>query len=360
MVEIADIRSRTSLLDGVQCLRLVAALLVVFTHSTFYAGERLVPGFPVWSRGTLGVDIFFVISGLVMWVSAGHLAGSDAAKSFLLKRAKRIVPLYWLITTFKLLILLAAPAVVLHAAIDWDYIAKSYFFIPAFNVEGKIEPLLGVGWTLIFEVFFYLIFALGLFLRVRLVPFVAVIMGICALISLVKQDTWPAWSIYFDFRVLEFLAGMLLGRYVMNWKMSVWLAAGLVGAGFAMILFGPSGLKGAGVLLTRLLPATAVVAGVMGLERHIRWPALLKFGGAASYSLYLVHPIVAPAAPVILSKLHLVSAPLSIMGSVSVALVAATAVYLLFEKPVSLILSKKFKPFWVKEAVTVQNSELGG
>ncbi|WP_425358229.1 acyltransferase family protein [Brevundimonas subvibrioides] len=89
--------------------------MVVVTHSTFYASERLTPGSYVWGRGTMGVDIFFVISGFVMYASSIHLErASGGWREFATKRLIRIVPLYWLVTSMKLAILLVIPSVVLH------------------------------------------------------------------------------------------------------------------------------------------------------------------------------------------------------------------------------------------------------
>ena len=75
-------------------------------------------------------------------------------KIFAVKRIIRIVPIYWIITAVKLLAVIFATSFVLHAQLDFVYILKSYFFIPAMNAEGKLNPLLGVGWTLNFEIFF--------------------------------------------------------------------------------------------------------------------------------------------------------------------------------------------------------------
>src|ERR1700730_16626449 len=87
---------------SIQALRIVAAGLVVVTHSTFYAFERLDRNFFVWQRGTRGVDIFFVISGFVMIYSSQKLLALPGGwKTFAERRIVRIVPLYWLILRLK-------------------------------------------------------------------------------------------------------------------------------------------------------------------------------------------------------------------------------------------------------------------
>jgi peptidoglycan/LPS O-acetylase OafA/YrhL len=78
---------------------------VVIFHAIDSWGQHVVGrhGHEIWSNGGTGVDIFFVISGLVMVLAAGRLAGSPAAgRIFLRQRITRIVPLYWIMTSVKL------------------------------------------------------------------------------------------------------------------------------------------------------------------------------------------------------------------------------------------------------------------
>ncbi len=120
--------------DGIQALRFVAALLVVFTHSTFYVGERLIPGFPVWSNGAAGVDIFFVISGFVMVISSQELlARADGWRIFMMRRIARIVPLYWIATSLKLVAVISVPSLAINAGLDPWQCVKSFLFLPSFN-----------------------------------------------------------------------------------------------------------------------------------------------------------------------------------------------------------------------------------
>jgi len=203
--------------SGVQGLRFVAALLVVVTHATLYTSERLNSALHVWTFGGIGVHIFFVISGFVMVISSGALTGRpNGWKYFAMRRVIRIVPIYWIATTVKLLTLIAVPSVVLHTKLDVTRTFLSYLFLPSRNIDGKVEPLLGVGWTLTFEVAFYAVFAVGLLLRINPLKFCGVVLSVAAVGNMFRGGSWPAAAVYFDPLVLYFLAGMIIADYVIN------------------------------------------------------------------------------------------------------------------------------------------------
>ena len=136
-----------------------------------------------------GVDIFFVISGFVMWgVTAGREGGSW---SFFSRRLKRIVPLYAILTTVMLVIMLARPSVLLKSRFDVVHVVTSYLFIPwRHPVKGMFEPLLFQGWTLNYEMMFYAIFALILFAPMRF------------RLPAVVGGSWGSWS-WASFRMRE-------------------------------------------------------------------------------------------------------------------------------------------------------------
>lgn len=104
--------------DSIQALRFIAALLVVVTHSTFYAADRLDPDFFVWKGGTVGVDIFFVISGFVMMITASPFQRIPGGwRYFAMRRITRIVPMYWIATTAKIATLVVLPGVAINSAL---------------------------------------------------------------------------------------------------------------------------------------------------------------------------------------------------------------------------------------------------
>lgn len=324
--------------EGVQTLRFVAALLVVATHSTLYARERLESSISVWDPGTIGVDIFFIISGFVMVVSSDKLTGlPGGAKEFFVRRLVRITPMYWLATTIKVAFLLAVPTAVLHAELDWGRIAASYAFLPTYSPDGIAEPLLGVGWTLVFEMFFYLVFAIALAARRNVIAVCVPVLVLCAGLSILRPNVaWPIWMYYFDHIVLFFAVGMYLGRHVLGGS----LRLTVVGVAGCLILHSVVAVTNHDYWLSpggalRAYVATAAVIAAIEIPRrlNIAMPTWSVALGDASYTLYLFHPILAPAVPVALFKLGIISPALSIALTLVSMPLASWLIYRLVEKP---------------------------
>lgn len=328
---------------GIQALRFIAAFAVVILHCTFYTQERLAPHFTLFTPGAAGVRLFFVISGFVMIASSHRLEGTPLGwRVFAAKRVVRIVPMYWLVTTFKLLTLLAAPAVVLHSVLEWDFIAKSYAFIPELNKDGEIHPLLGVGWTLNFEMFFYLLFGIALSLRIAPLLFITPFLAGLSILSLYRDPSWPVpLQFWADPIVLDFLAGMILATLTRRGiRMPValgWIAASLGCIYLFSWLPRPGPFGSLSFSLAQTLAATLVVAGTVSIEEKIgpRLPKWILTMGGASYVLYLIHPLIAPAGPVVMNRLHLNAPWLSVFVSLTLAMVAAMLAYRFIEQPLT-------------------------
>lgn len=341
----APLRSGTY--KGIQALRFLAALMVVVTHSTFYARERMDPNAYFWGDGATGVHIFFVISGFVMIASSRSLEGTqDGWKYFAMRRLVRIAPMYWIATTIKLVTMLILPAAVLHAAPDPGKIALSYLFLPSRNVDGAVEPLLGVGWTLMFEMFFYALFAFALLVRARPLLFCGSVLILFAAANLFRPAEWPVWAVYFDPIVLYFLIGMLLAKMAFSEKARKYMphVLALLVAGMLVIILHPDiDATRETASPFRLLIVTAVVLAALWLEPFVAamLPQWLMFLGTASYSLYLFHPLVAPIIPEVLKRIGLANWPLSVILSIVASLVAAAIIYRFVERPLTEKLQKK-------------------
>jgi len=332
--------------DGIQALRFLAAIMVVFTHSIFYASERLGQGEFSWGTGAKGVDIFFVISGFVMVISSRFLVFSeDGWKIFLQKRLIRIVPLYWAATTFKLVVILLISSLVLHAKLDWWVIAKSYLFVPSHNLDGEIKPFLGVGWTLVFEMFFYLVFSISLLLRKNIYLFVGIVLLIFSMLSLFRGDNFSPWWFLMDPIILEFYAGMIIGYFTLKNKFIPKIPSIIVSTISLVYLFVSPNVLSLPRILEHGFPSAMLVWSIVSLEVYLQGkiPRSLIFFGAASYALYLFHPLVAPLAPVVLKKLSIGVFPISVLLSVTIAMTVAALVHRWLELPSTQFLRNRMR-----------------
>jgi len=290
----------------VQALRAIAALMVVAYHAFDMWALRVKPG-DYWTNGAAGVDIFFVISGFVMVVSAQRLVGQPSSWSiFMRHRIVRIVPLYWLLSTLKLILVVFFAGLALRSSLNADYILRSYLFFPVVDTAGHFRPLLPVGWTLTYEFMFYLLFALALALRVEVLRVVIPAFALIGGLALLRGGDWPEWTILFSTIVFEFLFGVVLAKLILRgWSMSPVVAGGAIVLGFALLLTVPEGSENLRVIAWGI-PALAIVAGAVSLESQLgRWlPGWLLKLGDASYSIYLVHGFVLPILGISVAALH--------------------------------------------------------
>lgn len=319
--------------------------MVVFTHTTFYARERLDPTLPIWHFGEAGVDIFFVISGVVMGVTAPAFIGrADGWKSFAVRRLIRIAPIYWIATTVKIITIVAIPSALLNSQLAPGHTALSYLFLPTTNAAGRNEPVLGVGWTLIFEMFFYSVFALALLVRVKPLHLCGAVMSAMTIGSIFRQDDWPAVSMYLNQIVLYFVVGIVIATWLLErdtrsaLRWGVWIT-------FLWVLVGTvNTTDGIGWELLARHAWVVLLVAVMALnESRIgsRVPAPVVYLGNASYSLYLFHPLLAPLVPATLAAIGLGSVPLSIGLSVVGVCLAAALIYRFLEQPLIRFLTKR-------------------
>jgi len=325
-------------LKSVQALRAVAALFVVGFHGTLLLHDNFYPDFSPWDNGNSGVDLFFVISGFIMIVSSQSLLRrADGWRRFILLRISRIGPMYWLATLAKLLLILAIPEFARHThPTTWNTIA-SFLFIPSVDGMGVIKPVLPVGWTLCFEMFFYILFAGALFFAVDALVAVGSLMVLLSLVSIVAQPDWPAITSLASPFLLEFVFGMVIGRAFLAKRFDgappIWaILTGVAG------LIGLVAMPADGAWQRAAFWGTAGSAALCGALMAERWlgrrlPKLLIDTGEASYSLYLTHGFVLPAIGVAIGKSGLTGPALGVVligacvvFSVVVSLVAFSAV----------------------------------
>ena len=165
----------------------------------------------------VGVDVFFVISGFIMaYITADKFGRPGASGQFLTRRLIRLVPLYWLFTLAMLAAMVLVPGQLAHTALNPAHILASYLFIPWLDSTGLAHPILGLGWTLNYEMYFYVIFAVMLFLPRRIGLWsLAVLFCALALLHPAIDPAQVQLSFWTDPIILEFLFGIglaMLGR----------------------------------------------------------------------------------------------------------------------------------------------------
>jgi len=244
-----------------------------------------------------GVDLFFVISGFVMvTVTRGKFQRVKEALIFLYHRISRIYPLYWVYTTMALLVFLIQPAWVNSSQGNQVDVLASYLLLP-----DDLLPLVQVGWTLIHEMYFYLIFFIILLLTPeKYLPVSMFAWG--ALIVLFGRTTGsPTYNLIFHPLTMEFLAGCLLAWHFHNYPIqkvngNILVAGACLGVLAAVLGYvyyeslTASLPEGWQRLFYYGIPAAAIVFCITHAERNgVILPDFLIQSGNASYSIYLSH-----------------------------------------------------------------------
>jgi exopolysaccharide production protein ExoZ len=339
-----------SILLTVQALRAVAAASVVVHHDLAVLIRKA--GYPPTFSvvGAAGVDLFFVISGFVMvYTHFDTFNTPGAATSFARRRVIRVAPLYWIVTTATVILLIAVPTVFSSVKLDWANVVFSYFFLLSQMPSGDINTVVIVGWTLCFEAYFYLVFALFLNLPRRyFLAASGLIFGVGLLIGAFYNV--PPWAtvavrpLVFEFYFGAVLAFLFVGGFAL--PSGIAIVAIMLGAA-AMLFIDPANSDWLRILAWGL-PASFMVAGAVSLERvDIRVPKILVALGASSYSLYLTHPFAVSAAAEAWSFFHLTDrVPAYLPGAIlfCTALGVGHGVYLFLEMPITDWLKGSWRP----------------
>jgi exopolysaccharide production protein ExoZ len=287
----------TTKLNNIQVLRAFAAVAVV----VFHTGYTL--PFMVRPFGSFGVDVFFVISGYIM-ARILDPASQSNSDFFFRRRVLRIVPPYWFFTILLYLAALRLPQLMGATRASFVQLLKSLFFIPFMKSDGLTQPLLFIGWSLNYEMFFYLALALGLLLHKRLGVWIG---AAIVLATMLACTPFAAQSVLAEFYSrdisLEFLLGIFsyyLCRAVSDAQArKLRIPALTVCLASAAMLIAIQGVMDPASLPfhTSRVPTLGLLSFLLitsaSLLSQARWDtklASLVLIGDASYILYLVHP----------------------------------------------------------------------
>jgi peptidoglycan/LPS O-acetylase OafA/YrhL len=358
-------------LDTLEALRGIAAMLVVMYHlqDIFQARAGIIPFAGIFHAGNRGVDLFFVLSGFIIATAHAHDIGVPGrTAAYLYKRACRVYPSVWILTTL---------AAVTYASsfggsgkagkLEFWHVAASALLVPQ-----RETALVNVTWTLTYEVFFYGLFALLIARRRIGVTLLVVWQGGAALAAagLFHPGEWLAGH-YLEPVCLEFGIGMACARLVAQGSVRMrcaWLQFGLLALGAGLFAGGlayeafhaPLGIKWAQVLVYGT-GAGAMIVGLTLLERAARVsaPAPLVWLGGISYALYLVHYSVITLAAATLLRLRWV--PLNgvvLVGCVLLGVAAGAAFHAFADQPIQARLRRLGRVWFKREGAIADMSLL--
>ena len=320
--------------QNIELLRFIAALAVVYFHAVgtlrAVAFPEIGPN-PLTELGAAGVDVFFVISGFVIFLSLTRKNRTPI--EFARDRLIRLVPAYWILTISHLVIL-ASVAILRGAEVPFDFswTIQSLFFVS--QPLGNNLPLISQGWSLEIEMLFYLLVAVGLIIKN---PIANIVFPAVALVSLVGFGLLPDLA-------LEFIFGGLLGYLYTRIKFPapVAIGAGVIG----IVLFVAPVILGAVDAprwVTWGIPSMLVVFSAINLPQ-LNWKILPTIG-AASYPVYLLHMMVINIVSPIMSMFG--SSTAMFFGALASCLILSQLLGIVFDKlvdkPISRFLKSRIK-----------------
>jgi peptidoglycan/LPS O-acetylase OafA/YrhL len=355
-------------LNSIQALRGIAAFAVFLCHVMAIEeahSERGAKLTDLFINGAHGVDLFFVISGFIMvWVAGDLRRGAAEAGDFLFSRATRIYPLWWLFAAAMVVFFATMKGTLWDAPrIDAAGLDGALHLFHSFVLWPQPEhPVLGVGWTLVHEMYFYIAFAVLILLlpvRMRLYGILAwaAIVTIGALAGLSANFSNNLIELIFYPMTLQFVLGALVGYAIKaGWRKHALIAA-VVGGTATLIPFLNLDLYPTQALMTSLgnegftevnpvwrrtifygIPVALLIYGLVALEleRGLRTPKFMVHLGDWSYSLYLCHTLTISAIGRVTYTLFepnlVVTTAYVILVTIGTILVSALTYYY-FERP---------------------------
>ncbi len=340
------------MLYNLHVLRVIAAMGVVYFHTTSEAGLDLTVAI-----GSRGVDVFFVISGFII-----AYIGSNNPQQFFRRRLIRVVPFYWVATLCLFALAVVMPNLLRSTRADVPQLIASLLFVPRETSYSGVFPTMLLGWSLNFEMFFYVVFSMSLRINPKWSPAIccAWIVGFVLAMSPIESSN-TVIAFYSRPIVLEFVYGIGV-YYAFTWCVArrdqlsaiaagKWLLGALLAVSLFVICYGEykegwglpryiyAGIPSFVIVLSALL-----LEKLYGLTTKNRTIFLL---GESSYILYLIHPyIIYTALRAVVGHREL-NTPM-IIGIVVVLLAVAAAIsvaiHVWFEKPMMSFLKKRLLP----------------
>ncbi|MCE9943693.1 acyltransferase family protein [Aeromonas rivipollensis] len=343
------------MISGIHLLRGLAAFLVLIYHIYYVSKIYVEYNIQLFEVLYIGVDIFFVVSGFVMFFilhrGLDKVSLSEYRVKFIRDRFFRIVPLYWFFTIAFFLANNLLYGNDNEKSSSLLELVKSLLFIP-YGSDGIVSPpVLGVGWTLNYEVLFYLVIFIALLITRHV--FSVATMTFVGFILLGLSDNYDS-SIYIKYIsnpiIIEFILGALIANlYVINRH---WLKIATVLLILTPVTLFIVGLEHFSIVSQRALIAGSVSGCLVSIALLASGKSFMNFSienrffyflGSSSYIMYLIHhPI--------LSFLGKIFNYLKITNNIVLFYAVSCVVVYFASYIVEGLYDKHIKPYFYKEA----------
>lgn len=340
---------------SLQAGRAIAALLVVLYHIGMDMSlEKYfnMPAFDIpFSFGGAGVEFFFVLSGfIIFYAHRNDFNQPSRVKSYFFKRFARIYPTFWIIFIGVSALALVSASTRGVVPTDPIILLKTLLLIPQDPavVGGTGAPVIGVAWTLQYEMLFYVTFALAIWNRLFGVLAIAAFVAIYVIQQAFGNLPFPLSFLAQDY-IWLFIMGMVVAKLCLNKNMNVKhpeyfaIVGGLMFLVVALdIVFKLDILKDYKILLFGI-SSSIVVFGLVKAEQAGKvflGNKLVQLVGNASYALYLTHYslisfMLKVAMMLKLNELGLAGALITYFGMLIVCVLVAIGFHLWIEKPIA-------------------------
>jgi exopolysaccharide production protein ExoZ len=325
----------------VQVLRFIAATSVVIFHAVGTAMKHIPGqsafGYGIFRHGDLGVDIFFVISGFIIFYSTYLVRTSSL--NFLLRRLQRIVPIYWLFTLGMVALSVFIPSV--FSDTDWINPRSVLLSMTFLSFLDQKMPIIFVGWSLEYEMLFYLAVTILIFKAIKVWDNLIIIFSMLSILSFLPAGYGlQALSAFLTNPILlEFAYGVVVAKLFLGQRLSVLARIAVLIATLIVAISDPTNR-----IVVVGLPACLLVLAAAVLSKVRQNPSLLEkvFGalGDASYSTYLVQVFVISASVKVLSKSGALPIDLVVWVTTLVTIAAGYISYAWLERPLLRFFSR--------------------
>lgn len=333
-------------LHSIQCMRFVAATVVVIYHAyiSFVPAALAAPTVGAayaFGFGKVGVHIFFVISGYIMYLTSFGRPGRFRTGQFFLRRLVRIYPIYWI---FVALYLAVTAMLGIMPLLSPTQFAGMLALAPA-----SAPLVIGPAWTLSYEIYFYFVFGIIMILGALrgTIALTLVFVGSIA-VGMVFHPANPLAAMATNALLLEFCMGVWVARITTRHALP--RGIGWAAVASALVLYGAGlawGYDRAPSAIVWGVPSALLIAGMVVLEQTGRSGLMrrLSWLGDSSYVLYLCHILLITLVLALLRTMGL-AVPLALLMIATTvgAIVFAALFHAAIERPLTALLHRAISP----------------